>query len=1251
MTELDRDKEPAAPGTDAPTLLRWDLPLFILIGLTATGCIALSRLPELLASIWFPNAMMVAFLYLRPGYGRVRGLVVFAAAIVAANLLQRFDLPAAAALTAANTLEVAVATVLLDRLLPQRDADLSPVQLLQALLAGAVVAPLAGVTAAAGLLAVISSAPPETVAAVWWVGSLLGATAVLPLALTGSRAAIAALARPGALAGLAAIVALVLGATLLSLTWLRFPFVVMALPLMYAALRTSAFETALAAAAMILTVLAHAFLSAKGPQPADIILNTELSTALSTLPPLLFAALKTLLADRERQARESETMFRQTMANSAIGVAIVGLDGNWQTVNESVCTFLGYSREELLVMTFQDITWPEDLDKDMSQLRRTLAGEIDTYQVEKRYVRKDGRVVWALLAVSLVRQEGTRRPRFFISQIADIDGAKRAALTIAEAESRWNFALESARQGVWDYDVAAGRTYYSPTWKAQIGLSPDDTLNDPTLWLQLIHPDDRAAVQALDSACLEGRQDTFEAEFRIRHRDGRWIWIADRGRVIARDRTGRALRMIGTHTDITPLKEAQEALRVLNKRTQLAVEAGEVGIWEYDIASGRLIWDARMCALYGMKENEFDGERTTWRAMLAPEDRPQALAALESTIATGVRLDTEVHIRRRDGQARIMRTLARLVRDDEGQPRRVIGTHWDTTEQHRLTNALFEEKERLRITLHSIGDAVITTDENRRVTFLNPIAEHLTGWTSREAEGRLLTEIFRLVDETTGTPIPDPVEQCLLSARPYYLQDDAVLLHRDGGRCNIQDSAAPVRKPDGEILGAVLVFQDITETRVLQRQLLHAATHDALTALPNRAAFERTLGQLCEDARQTGRHHALAFVDLDRFKIVNDTAGHAAGDALLKDVARILKAAIRPSDVVARLGGDEFALLLRDCDLTEAEAIATRALEAIRLFTFRWRGRAFDVGVSIGVTDIAPDTRDPAEVMMEADVACYTAKSAGRDQLALYSSEAGDARRHRGDIDLVADLRTAIEGNRLQLYAQQIVDIGGGGHELCEILVRMADADGAPVSPGRFIPAAERYNLMGRIDRWVVRTVLNDYRRALQARPGLSVSINISGNSLDDPTFWPFVNDQIALSGIAPARLHFEITETAFINNFAAATAFASGAQQAGARIALDDFGVGQSSLTYLKQFHPDYVKIDGSFIANICTDETDRAIVAAIASLSRLLNVTTVAEWVEDEATLATVRSLGIDRAQGYLFGRPKPLAEILAGTDAVQA
>lgn len=1252
MTEQERDDRPRSGSALLPTLLRRDLPLFLVLSVLAAGCMAFGGPFAPAAIIWLPGAVMIALLYLRPDQGRVRGFAVFAAAMLAAGLVLGHSPAVATALAAARTAEVAVAAFVLNRPLFRQPPPPGPVLLVQVLTVAGVVAPLAGTGCAAVLLASTASGMTTATAVEWWLGGLLGAMVVLPLALTFSRDAIRQLQQPATLLSFAGIVVLIAAVSVLSFTHLRFPFVIMALPLMLAALQTDSFRTSVAVSVMVLTVAGLLLLGAGPAHTAGMTLNIGLSTALSALPALLFAALKSVLAERERQARESETMFRQTMDNSAIGIAIVGLDGAWHEVNEAVCDFLGYSRSELLAMTFQDITCPEDLDKDLSQLRRTLTGEIDTYQVEKRYVRRDRRVVWALLAVSIVREEKTGRPRFFISQIVDIDTAKRATLAIEEAESRWNFALESARQGVWDYDVAAGRTYYSATWKAQIGLSPDDAVSDPDFWLNLIHPDDRAAILAADRACLEGRRDSFEAEFRVRHRDGHWIWVADRGRVIARDLAGRALRMIGTHTDITPLKEAQEALLALNERIQLAVEAAEVGIWEYELASGQMIWDARMYALYGLDPKVFRGSREEWRERLLPEDRPQALAALEHTIATGARLDTEVHILRADGQVRIMRTLANAVRDKDGVPRRIIGTHWDTTEQHRLTSALFEEKERLRITLQSIGDAVITTDEQNRITFLNPIAEHLTGWTGRDAQGRPLSEVFRLEDEATGSPAPDPVSLCLQSGRAYYLQSDALLLRRDGERRHIQNSAAPVRKPDGEIIGAVLVFQDVTETRVLQKQLLHAATHDALTALPNRTAFERTLAELCDDARRTGIHHALGFVDLDRFKIVNDTAGHAAGDALLQDVARLLKASVRPSDMVARLGGDEFALLLRGSSLAEAEAVANRVVEAMRLFTFRWRGRAFDVGVSIGVADIDPDNRDPAEVMMEADIACYTAKAAGRDQVALYRAEAGDARRHRVDIDLVADLREAIESNRLRLYAQPIVDLAATDrHDLCEILVRMVDVDGNAVAPGRFIPAAERYNLMGRIDRWVIRTVLQGYRRALLDRPNLSVSINVSGNSLDDPTFWPFVRDQIALSGLAPHRLHFEITETAFIKNFRAATAFAQGIQTKGARIALDDFGVGQSSLTYLKQFHPDYVKIDGSFISNICSDETDRAIVSAITSLARALDVTTVAEWVEDEPTLAAVRAAGVDRGQGYLFGRPIPLEEFLAAADTQAA
>jgi len=565
-------------------------------------------------------------------------------------------------------------------------------------------------------------------------------------------------------------------------------------------------------------------------------------------------------------------------------------------------------------------------------------------------------------------------------------------------------------------------------------------------------------------------------------------------------------------------------------------------------------------------------------------------------------------------------------------------------EQRSLTDALFEEKERLRTTLYSIGDAVMCTDAEQRVTFMNPIAEQLTGWPMAEASGRPLVEIFQLVEQKTGKPAPSPVDACLRSLKPYYIDGDLTLIARNGERRSIQDSAAPICKASGEIIGSVLVFQDVTKAKALQRELEYSALHDELTGLPNRKALEQGLTDACRQASLHDRTYSLCFIDLDRFKVINDSAGHAAGDVLLREVARTIRANVREGDLTARLGGDEFAVVLADCAIEQAEEVGAKLVETIGAMSFVWNEKIYTPGASIGICEITP-TATLGDLMSQADVACYTAKSAGRNRVSLYRPGESDAQRHHQDIHVAAGIRAAITANRFRLFAQEILDLRQDGRRrpYYEILLRLESESGEMLAPGGFIPAAERYDLMGDVDRWVIRTLLRDFGPRLRGAHDMSLAINLSANSLNDPSLWPFMQAELTASGLAPARLHFEITETALINNLQAASQFVSAARAADCSITLDDFGSGLSSFPYLRQFPVDQLKIDGNFIRQLKSSMADRTIVEAINDLGHRFGAATVAEFVEDAETLAIVRDMGIDKAQGYFIGRPVPLDTIL--------
>jgi diguanylate cyclase (GGDEF)-like protein/PAS domain S-box-containing protein len=554
-----------------------------------------------------------------------------------------------------------------------------------------------------------------------------------------------------------------------------------------------------------------------------------------------------------------------------------------------------------------------------------------------------------------------------------------------------------------------------------------------------------------------------------------------------------------------------------------------------------------------------------------------------------------------------------------------------------------EARERALVTLQSIGDAVITTDSEGRIDYMNPVAESLTGWESREAQSLQICDIFTVVDEATRTPSESPVLRCLREGRVLGLAEHTIKVVRRAREITIQDSAAPIRDRAGNLIGAVMVFHDISKERRLHRALHYQASHDALTGLINRREFDNRLAAAVESIRADSNcRHALLYLDLDQFKLVNDTCGHPAGDLLLKQITGVLQSRVRGEDTLARLGGDEFGILLQSCSLDQALRIAETLRQAIRDYRFTWQDGVYAVGVSIGIVEITRDTPTVANVMSAADVACYAAKDQGRNRVQLYKPD-NVPERHR-EMQWVAKLTRACDEGRFEIYYQPIVPIGANRHECehFELMLRLRDESGALVLPAEFIPAAERYNVMPSIDRWVVGQVLDllVYRGGEGIRP-FTVAVNLSGTSLNDERFLEYLIAELGARALPPGAMCFEITETAAISNLGNVVHFMRELKARGCHFALDDFGSGLSSFMYLKTLPVDYLKIDGQFIENVVRDPVDRSMVEAIGQIGRAMGIHTIAERVESVEVLVELGRLGIGFAQGYHIAAPRPASE----------
>ena len=605
-----------------------------------------------------------------------------------------------------------------------------------------------------------------------------------------------------------------------------------------------------------------------------------------------------------------------------------------------------------------------------------------------------------------------------------------------------------------------------------------------------------------------------------------------------------------------------------------------------------------------------------------------------------------------DGSVHHLHSSARTVADAIGNPTQLVGVDWDVTELKEMNARLNQQHELLRVTLQSIGDAVITTDASSHVTWLNPVAERMTGWMRAEAIGRPLTQVFHIVNENTRAPAENPVSACLMQGKVAGLAKHTLLLSRNGEEFGIEDSAAPIRGEDGCVLGGVLVFHDVSEQRRLSGEMTYRATHDALTGLVNRAEFETRMRRALSSAHTEGKVHSLLYIDLDQFKLVNDACGHSVGDQLLQRVAKLLQETVRTRDTLARLGGDEFAVILEQCSPEQAQRVAQQVCDRMEEFRFLHAERRFRIGASIGLVPLDSRWANAAAVMQAADTSCYAAKDAGRNRVHVWFDSDTAMRARHGEMQWATRLEQALDENQFELFAQRIDVCGAVEQGLhAEVLIRLRDPQGGLIPPGAFLPAAERFHMATRIDRWVLGNVLAQLKPGVDMTALTTLCINLSGQSVGDRSFHRYAVDALAAAGPQVCqRICLEITETAAVTNMADAGVFIEQVRALGVRIALDDFGAGASSFGYLKNLKVDLLKIDGSFIRDLIDDPLDDAAVRCFVDVAAVVSVKTVAEFVDRQEVLDRVTELGIDFAQGFLLHKPEPMAQLFrsAGVTA---
>ena len=1069
----------------------------------------LTLMGSLLAPLWFPTSiMMVAFyrhpLRLWPGIalGCSLGSVLATVTLFSPeHVLLRYTL--------INLLEALPGAILLRKLLPQYNPLQNLNNWVRLAIGSALIPPLVG-----GLLVIALTDTPDTLRTffVWVLSEAIGALSLVPLGLLFKTHYLLRHRNPRLLLETLITLAITLSLSWFSLHFLPWPFTFVIVLLMWSAIRLPRLE---AFTVFLATVMMVSLMMAANPHLLEIPRATVMSNApwLPFLMILLPANIMTMVMYAFREERkhitESEARFRNAMEYSAIGMALVSTEGQWLQVNKALCRFLGYTPEQLRSLTFQQLTYPEDLHLDLEHLDRLIQGDINNYSLEKRYYTSKGEIVWALLAVSVVRHtDGS--PLYFIAQIEDISDLKH------------------------------------------------------TEWMN----------------------------------------------------------------------------KRLMERITLANEAGGIGIWEWELGPDIITWDQRMFELYEVAPH-VKPTLQLWKARLVKEDVDHAEQTIHEALRARIPFKLEFRVQVKGG-IRHIRSLANRVLNKNGEVERLLGVNMDMTEVKQLNEALFQEKERLHITLDSIGEAVICTDEALKVTFMNPVAEKMSGWTQEQALGQPVATVLRITIGDNGPPVDNLYNDDF--ARASALEQEIVLHCRSGGSFDIHYSSTPLSTLDGQNIGSVLVIHDVTESRKMLRQLSYSASHDALTHLANRVSFENHLKQLLQSVSDTHQRHALVFVDLDRFKAVNDSAGHAAGDALLRELASLMLGMLRTTDVLARLGGDEFGLLLPDCSVENARTISERLTSAINNYHFIWEGRLHRIGASAGITMIDAGNNVASEVMSQADIACYASKNNGRGVVTLYEPQQQRLQQNRSALALDEQWRM-IKENPMALIARPVASPRVPESASFWLLnVRLWTSEGDIIEEQAFRAGIVENELLHALDN----RVLHDFFRhhaADVARKGFGVALPLSAG-IATPKLVDQLLDLLNAGPLPPRLLHLVVHSEAYSRDPLTAGRQLERLRRAGCRVVISHVGRDLDLFNHLTRAVADYIMLEPELVVNVHTNLMDEMLATIVLGHARRLELSCIAGPADHAPVMETLAGIGVDMVYGDALAQGQPLGLLLTSS-----
>lgn len=683
----------------------------------------------------------------------------------------------------------------------------------------------------------------------------------------------------------------------------------------------------------------------------------------------------------------------------------------------------------------------------------------------------------------------------------------------------------------------------------------------------------------------------------------------------------------------------EKSLRQSEERQALALFGADLGLWDWDIPNDHVVCDERLCAMIGRSVNDVPQNFNSWRSLLSPADVVTAQITLDAHLnGEAPYYESKFRMQHTDGHWVWIHARGKVVEYGEGHtPLRMSGTHMDITVRKKLEDELATQSQ---ITAYMEEGAYLVRSSDQTIVYTNPAFEEMFGYEHNEMHGMHVSTVNAQINISTEKVVQNIVSE--LEANGVW-RGEVHNIKKGGALFWCSTTVSRFYHPDyGEVW--LSICADISERKSMDQKLSYQASHDHLTGLIGRVEFENRATRLLSTIITEKTKHAMCFLDLDQFKVINDTCGHPAGDELLRQLGKLLQGIIRKRDTLARLGGDEFGVLMEHCSLEQANRVAEDILKAVMSYKFVWGSNVFRIGVSIGLVAVTEATGDFSNLFRQADAACYMAKDLGRNRIHIYNPDDTELAVRHGEMQWVGRINEALDDNRFCLYAQPIVPLDDSNHTHYELLIRMLNEKGETVPPGAFLPSAERYDIIEKIDAWVVNhacLLLAENAEALETIDFFS--INLSGPSLTNQYFLETIVRNFKDAGIPPEKICFEITETVAVSNMDSAIKFIGRLKKEGFRFALDDFGSGISSFGYLKKLPVDYLKIDGIFVKDIVDDPVDYAMVKSINEVGHLMNMETIAEFVENDEIKDMLKAIGVDYGQGYGLGKPEPLDKIL--------